>query len=241
MLTLIQDSLPDGTQLIAWSREPSFKLEAIGLAESLAEIGEQIAWLGSALRSSPYQTGATYVKAFLSGMGTSSSGDMIEASNSAFFCNINFDLDVADDTDETCSGQCWHELFRSPVIVQGYPIPRRPISGLGLEISLHTMASLAGTRHVQIFNNKLFLKAFATMLIPTRQSNGIILWHLLYKKNGDRISYLDGSDTHVKDISLFDLETSRHIVGWTSKVRYLAGKSFLLHSTASDTFTGNMN
>ncbi|KAK9444430.1 Pfs domain protein [Metarhizium brunneum] len=94
---------------------------------------------------------------------------------------------------------------------------------MGLEIRLDTMAHLAGTRHIQLFNNKIFIKGFSTMLVPTRHSDDIVVWHLLFKRNGDRISYLDSDGSHVEEINLFGLETSRHILGWSSSVRYFTG------------------
>lgn len=225
MLTVAQDNLPDGTRLIVWSLGPWFTLEVIGLADSIVEIGEQLAWLGSALRVSPYQTGVAVVNAFVSRMWMSPASEVAQGSSSNFFCNINFNLDAVDSTGEIPNGQCWHDLFRNPVIVKGYPIPRRPLSNMGLEIRLDTMAHLAGTRHTHLFNNKIFIKAFSTMLVPTRHSGNIFVWHLLSKKNGDRISYLDSDGCHVEETNLNDLETSRHIIGWSSSVRYLTGKS----------------
>lgn len=228
MLTPIQDTLPDGTLLIAWSRGPEFKLQVTGTAESIADIGEQLAWLGSALRSPPYEAGVTTVDAFVSHMGMSPASGMTEGLTPTFFCNINFKLDTADNSDEISNGQCWHQLFRNPVIVKGYPILRRPMSNVGLEISLDTLARLAGTRYINTFNNQLFIKGFSTMLISTRYSDNILLWHLLCKKNGDRVSYLDGRDIHADNVSLPDLEKSRHILGWSPRIKYLIGKKLFI-------------
>jgi hypothetical protein len=224
MLNVIQDSLPDNTQLIAQSRGSKFRLEVTGTADVIADIGEQLAWLGSALRSSPLETGIIIVGAFVSGVGANPS-EVAERQAPTFFCNIGFHVDVIDGTGETSNGQCWHQLFRSPVIVKGYPIPRRPISNIGLEISLDTR--LAGTGHISTFNNKLFIKGFSTMLIPTRYSDSILIWHLICKKNGDRVSYLDEESINAADVSLSDLFSSRHFLGWSSQVRYLVGKKNL--------------
>ncbi|EXV01255.1 phosphorylase [Metarhizium robertsii] len=215
----MQDTCPGRS--FFWSLGPCFKLGVAGIAESIAEIGEQLAWLGSALRSSPYQTGIAVVNAFVSRMWTSPLNGVTQRSE--FFCNINFNLDAVDGTGEIPNGQCWHDLFRNPVIVKGYPIPRRPLSNMGLEIRLDTMAHLAGTRHIQLFNNKIFIKGFSIMLVPTRHSDNILVWHLLFKKNGNRISYLDNNGPHIEETNLFDLETNRHILGWSSSVRYLTG------------------
>ncbi|KAM0516344.1 hypothetical protein ACHAPE_005491 [Trichoderma viride] len=218
-------SLPDSTRLVVRSRGPEFKLEVTGTADAIAEIGEQLAWLGSALRSSPHETGIAIVGAFVSGIGVNPTSERTEGHAPTYFYNIGFDIDVINNTGETSNGQCWHQLFRSPVIVKGYPIPRRPMSNIGLEINLDTLASLAGTRHINKFNNKSFIKGFSIMLIPTRHSDNILLWHLLCSKNGDRVSYLDGKDIYADDVSLPDLEKSRHILGWSSSVNYPVGSA----------------
>jgi hypothetical protein len=139
------------------------------------------------------------------------------------FCNISFNFEF--NNDESSNGQCWHHLFRNPVVVKGYPIPRRSVSNLGLEISLDTMVGLAQAQHINTFDNKVFIKGFSTMLVPTQFCDGLLIWHLLYKKNGERISYLDSRGIHAENISFSDLERSRHIIGWCSKVRYCAGKN----------------
>lgn len=159
-------------------------------------------------------------------MGINSTSKMTEGHASSFFCNIGFNVDLTDDAGEIPNGQCWHQLFHNAVIVDGFPIPRRPKSSAGLEISLDTLASLTGTRYINTFNNKFFIKGFSTMLVPTRYSDNVLLWHLLCKKNGDRVSYLDGTDIHADNVSLPDLEKSRHILGWSSSIKYLVGKSF---------------
>jgi hypothetical protein len=225
------DNLPDGTQLIAWSRGSEFKLEVTGIAECIAEIGEQLAWLSSALRSSPNETGVAFCNSFASEMGMEHFSDLTSRSPSRFFCNISFNLEFIDEAEGLSNGQCWHQLFRNPVIVKGYPILRRPVSNLGLEISLDTMAGLAQTQHINTFDNKIFIKGFCTMLVPTHYCGNIIIWHLLYKKNGERISYLESNGNHAENISLSGLETSRHILGWCSKVRYLAGKETFRQSS----------
>ncbi|KAH8129832.1 hypothetical protein LI328DRAFT_153386 [Trichoderma asperelloides] len=232
----ISYNLPDGTQLKSWPRGPEFKLEVTGTAESIAEIGEQLAWLGSALRSSPYETGAAVVGAFVSDMGIISASSLAEGPTPTYFCNINFEFDMINDAGEISNGQCWHQLFRNPVIVKGYPIPRRPMSDMGLEMSLDTMANLVGTHYINTFHNKIFIKGFSAMLIPTRCSDNILLWHSFCKKNGDRVSYLDGKDLHAEDISLHQLETSRHILGWSSSVKYLVGSADANYNISSSWF-----
>lgn len=107
----------------------------------------------------------------------------------------------------------------------GFPIPYRCRQGTGLEIPLNILAGLVKAKHVDFFGEKLFIKGFSSLLIPTeyiRDQNQII-WHLMYNIDGNRISYLDGIGAHAGHISLADLEKSRHILGWCSDARCYAG------------------
>ncbi|RYP02811.1 hypothetical protein DL765_010681 [Monosporascus sp. GIB2] len=52
--------LSDGTRLSGWISGPKFMVQAYGVAASIAETGEQLAWLGAALRTSPRRSGLVY-------------------------------------------------------------------------------------------------------------------------------------------------------------------------------------
>ncbi|KAH8661614.1 hypothetical protein BGZ60DRAFT_530564 [Tricladium varicosporioides] len=61
------------------------------------------------------------------------------------------------------------------------------------------------------------------MLVPTKLSKNILIWHLLYNKYGSRISYLDNNVALAANISHSLLEGARNIVGWCSEVKNYAG------------------
>jgi hypothetical protein len=102
-------------------------------------------------------------------------------------CKIDFTVQEREEHLESSNGQCWHNMFRNPVVVKGYLIPRRSESDTGLEIPLNMMAGLARTQRADTFNGKLFIKGFSAMLIPTKRSGDLIIWHYLYKKNGNHL------------------------------------------------------
>ncbi|OXV11398.1 hypothetical protein Egran_00836 [Elaphomyces granulatus] len=85
------------------------------------------------------------------------------------------------------------------------------------------MAGLARTQRINTFNGKLFIKGFSTMLVLTRYSGDLLIWHLLYNENGSRISYLDNTVASTDNANDIGLETTRHIVGWCSEAKYYAG------------------
>jgi hypothetical protein len=125
--------------------------------------------------------------------------------------------------DSQLNGQCWHALFKNPVVAEGFPIARRPSLKIGLEIPLAMMAILAGTSHAHTFGKSVFLKGFSTMLVPTGSDGNFVLWHLISSKDGSRISYNDGVELGNGKTQLLDLKSSRHILGWCSTMKFLVG------------------
>ncbi|KAJ5652431.1 hypothetical protein N7507_009857 [Penicillium longicatenatum] len=219
-------TLPDNTRLTAWLPYPEkckVGIEVIGPVCTIAEVGELLSWIGSALRSSPQPEQVTYCRpqVFQSFQEFPSSNGHYAAED---YVEISFIFDTQAISSEA-NGECWHDLFRNCVVVEGYPISRRPELGAtnGLEIPLPMMASLVQANHVNNFLGGLVIKGFSAMLVPTEKHSEIILWHLLHNKNGDRISYLDGTIVTVGDLAAGQLSQARHILGWCSETRRLAG------------------
>lgn len=204
----------------------SFFLEVTGTDSSTAEIGEQIAWLGSALRPSEEESKLSCYSPFVSEMRV----ENIQATTADppiagyLSCSIDFRLEYY--SGFSSNGQCWHHLFRNPTVVMGFPIRRRYQRNTGLEIPLNILAEMAQAYYVDIFDHKLFIKGFSTLLTPVEfnKSQNQILWHLTCNSNGSRISYLDGPVFHTDGIAFADLERSRNILGWCSDASFLAGE-----------------
>lgn len=110
-------------------------------------------------------------------------------------------------------------MFNNPIIVTGYPIkPRENIeSGAGLEIPFEMMTTLSDARYLTTFNGKTVLKGFSTVLLPMRQQDDLIIWHLLVDVSGARISYLDPRIQKGILISSDNMQNTRHILGWCSE------------------------
>jgi hypothetical protein len=123
------------------------------------------------------------------------------------------------------NGDCWHNLFRNCLVVEGYPISRRPEIGTasGLEIPFPMMAGLAQAKYVNTFLGRPIVKGFSTMLVPTENHDEIIVWHLVHNKNGDRMSYLDCTVVPAEALIAGQFSQRRHILGWCSDIKYLAG------------------
>lgn len=196
---------------------PALIIRASGPVPSVVEVGEILAWMGSALRSSPYPEGIAYCRPTIS-------CQQMPYGNPEFQAVISFYTRQEDGGRKaTSNGQCWHNLFRNPLVVEGYRVPRRSSAEQGLQIPLGMMAALCETSHVNPFAGGVFIKGFSTILVPTRYHDDLIMWHLLFNSSGDRISYNEAVSLCATNVSTFDLHSARHILGWCSEMKLYAG------------------
>ncbi|KAM0414628.1 hypothetical protein ACHAPT_013531 [Fusarium lateritium] len=218
--------LSDGTTLSAWISRPKFVVDAYGVAASIAETGEHFAWLGAALRTSPRLSGLVHCTPIITNIIQNSAPSHqpeLQPSSTHITCEIGFTMEEVRQPLSTANGQCWHDIFMNPVVVRGYPIPKRIQWSTGLEISLNIMAGLVRTQRVDRFDDKVYIKGFSAMLIPTRRNEDILCWHLVYNKDGGRISYLDDDLDREQDVTRLNLEDFRHMLGWCSEAKFYAG------------------
>ncbi|RKK92206.1 hypothetical protein BFJ68_g8637 [Fusarium oxysporum] len=211
--------LPDGTRLSAWIKESKLMVEMDGSAASISETGEQLAWLGAALRSSPRQKGLVYC--------TPSIGSMYPSPvmPQAVVFEIAFEVEQLPESPGITNGHCWHGIFKNPIIVKGFPILPKLQKNTGLEIPLNLMAGLARATRVDQFNDKVYVKGFSTMLVPTKQFKDVVYWHLIYQEDGCRISYLADNLHRDDDVGSLNLASCRHILGWCSEAKFYAGSA----------------
>ncbi|TGJ85345.1 hypothetical protein E0Z10_g3386 [Xylaria hypoxylon] len=235
-------TLPDDTSVLARIFESKLEIVVRGVEDSIAEIGEQIAWIAAALRLAPGDRGVfgciPYIQRIPEYPQSAVPG--LDHSLEAIFSIKFYFLD--DRAERYSNGQCWHDLFKNPILVQGYPIPFRPRHSQGLEISIDILADLIEAPGISLFGDKLFLKGFCSMLTPTNQYGDTIVWHLIHNDEGKHISYLDTHEYNVPGrIVLEDVMASKHIVGWcqeanfytgTAKATYPVQKPFLSPTTA---------
>jgi hypothetical protein len=204
----------------------------IGSRDSIADVGEQLAWMGSSLRFFPAHPGPVLCIAEAQQVHARKAHSTTNAP--AFvelFFRIQFRAEIPEDQQHSSptNGKCWHDLFLNPVIAMGFPIPSRDEVHTGLEIPLYTMATLAQAKRVTMFDGKLYTKGFSTVLFPTKRHGDTILWHLLYNNKGERLTYNDFRidqlrDSTVDGITMNELQCSRHILGWTSSAEIVVGK-----------------
>ncbi|KAF5701879.1 hypothetical protein FMUND_13712 [Fusarium mundagurra] len=198
----------------------------------VSEIGEQISWLASALRSvkgtgsCPVSTTSS-IKALYTTEVISRSSKRIKGITG--ICCIKFSqrIEAPDDLDP---GSCWKRLFSRPNFIRGYPIQRRSMPKTGLEIPLRYAASIVGSYEVVQWDERLLIKGFNMLMIATHVATDVMVWHLFVTdKTGVRISYVDPrldevELKHSDEMSLRYVERKRHIIGWCTKATDLCGK-----------------
>ncbi|OAQ67740.2 Pfs domain-containing protein [Pochonia chlamydosporia 170] len=216
--------MSDGTILVAWRERSTFVVEVDGDNISVVEAAEQLGWLGAAFRASPRRSGLVYCTPTITNIRQYST--VQEETLADITCEIGFTMEEVSKHASNGNGQCWHNIFRNPVIVKGYPIPHRVERETGLEVSLNIMAGLAGTERFDRFKDLMYIKGFSTMLVPTKRNGNMLYWHLIYKEDEGRISYLDDYVDQKQHVHSADLDALRHVLGWCSEANLYAGKNF---------------
>lgn len=143
-------------------------LDATGNAFSVADVAEQVAWMGAAVHSSPSDYQAAYVSARILDLGVSGTSASRNVHTTTSSCRIEFDTELLHDAELAESGKCWRDMFGNPVIVRGFPIPRRADADRGLEVPLDIVAGLTNCRRVVNFAGTTFIKGFAAMLAAVK-------------------------------------------------------------------------
>jgi hypothetical protein len=221
----------DGTTLEVSIIDSTVRVNARGTEFSLADIGEQFAWLGAALRSSPYDNQMAHSIPQIITLNTYSTSHTKSRGIPALHFKLNF---LIEDLDHGCheakrNGSCWHSLFKNAVVVRGYPILARMREEKGLEIPLNMMAALGQTPRITEFGGDLVMKGFSTMFVPTKRIGDSVLWHFLFNEDGSRMSYLCATNHYPNQgsISMVDISSlvhTRNFLGWTSSVTNCIGE-----------------
>jgi len=207
--------LPDKTTVELRLENAFLEATIKGSADSVAEVAEQIGWLGAALRESDDENSMALCMPTIKIHHPAPPDKTISGG-----C-LGFPIRKIADTAAT--GQCWHKLFRNPVIVEGYPITKRTRYGTGLEIPVSMMSILAKVPRLHEFLGRRLLKGFSTAVVPTEKLEDSILWHLHYTEDGNRLPYPDFKSISTVDVRLDEVVKGRHILGWCTEASLHAG------------------
>ncbi|TVY32542.1 hypothetical protein LSUB1_G007997 [Lachnellula subtilissima] len=208
----------DGTEIKFVIHSSIVVAVVTGTAPAIAEIGQQLAWLGAALRGAPSGDKMAYCAPKIAISPVSSTFELS-------FQVVNFEQTLQSPHGEVPNGSCWRRLFRNPIVVRGFPILARFNGERGLEIPFNMMAGLGQATRVTNFDGGLVIKGCSSMFYPTQRIQNSVLWHFLVNENGKRISYLsaEGHRASIHDVDATCLERSRNFLGWASSVEIHAG------------------
>jgi hypothetical protein len=186
----------------------------------MMDIGEQLAWLGSICRKGHFVQNPTIV---IPRTSTARDDGMLEDSSTL---SIKFEIEECVRESYFATNNCWLDLFRNGCIASGALVNPRREGEKGLELPLSLMATLGGFDRVANYAGQLVLKGFETLFVPMKKSGGSIVWHLVTKGNGRRVSYnamYALPEQPDPTVCMQDLYDSRHFLGWTSNASQHAG------------------
>ena len=159
--------------------------QVLGTRSAVISIAQQLAWLGAALRTSPYDETIASCTPKIRDITIADS-----SSTQTVLCKIDFSMDRLD---TTADALCWQALFYKKVLVQRFPVARRKQGISGLDTSLDVMAQLIQAQYITWFNDIPFIKGFSALAVPSVIEKGILIWHLIFNEDWSRISYTDRS------------------------------------------------
>lgn len=210
--------MADNTQLDATIRSSGFIITATGPAQFIAECAEQLAWLQAALLSnSRDQTG--YCAPSIENYAFNTIHSRSSQVKHEGYCDIAVEITpLVNPTDAVPQKRSWwQDLVGNGVIIQGFPISRRPKAYPGLELSFELLLSSVRTDRAIIDDGLVLLKGPVLTLQLLKVTNEVFLWLPFHPRNG-----FCSCEEHNVEISpnlsysSFDvrrLNTGRHIVG----------------------------
>ncbi|KAK0313495.1 hypothetical protein LTR01_001751 [Friedmanniomyces endolithicus] len=207
----------------------------------IVEVVEVLAWLGAACRASPDADHPMYCSPAVEEGDTAagfriffntrdipsgsspSAGSLAEGRASSD--GIAILLPATTLPEPADLSHCWTWLVRNPVVVEGYPVSRRPNGEKGLEIDLGLMTELAKAHRMVTFDDLLILNGLCSMLVAVAEDAGSVIWHYILGSIG-RPVLLNEAREHCKQASPVNasaLPRSRHFVGLTTSSIVLTG------------------
>ena len=223
----LQTTLRDET-IVARAKYSSSRFTVFvvfGNPYSIAEVGQQLAWLAGTFTTSPFSEGVAFCTPSVIVLNNEGEGAPEDA-------RFQITYDWGEPTIPTAeNGLCWLSMFRNPVVVTGFPILRRPHKAEGLEVTPSIMTALIKSRRAVDFRGQTFLKGFSSMLAVISVVADVILWHHFFDPEG---RYIACSDSRVclpesrTSVGVGAIQESRHIIGWCESVRNSTGKLMVL-------------
>ncbi|KAK4153991.1 hypothetical protein C8A00DRAFT_33245 [Chaetomidium leptoderma] len=158
----------DQTQITARLDGGNMVVTAAGPAYTLAECGEQLGWIAAALWPPARDSVVYYTPSIL----RRHVEHAFETPGSAPIC---FDI-LVDQSPVPPAEHCWADLVGlDPVVVRGFPIPRRPETYPGLETSSEIL-EMAGYQPTSIELGEICLRGPGRTLALVKRRGNVFFW-----------------------------------------------------------------
>jgi len=215
-------TLFDGTIISGRLIDGSIIAECVGLAYTLVEIVEILAWIGTVMRESMTYDKISYTVPTLEVL--ENPGKSTERTR--FRLQFAEESLSADDLQLT-TGNCWQTIMKNPGIAIGLPTAGRPDSVPGLEVPLGVMGALVDAHSLAVFDQVAIAKGFNAAVALTGQTYPFLLWHAVVNEDGSRLSYCDSrlrrGNVASRPTDIIHMQTASHVLGWTPRICYNIG------------------
>lgn len=191
---------------------------ATGPAYFVADCGEQLAWIGSALLCST-QTLGSHCLPLITNFEVDATPVAPPCIVYKVYCNINFRFTKPENSDELLLGtqSVGRKLLRESTLILGFPILRRPEGYSGLELSFNTLLSFLQAPRAELSPNQVSIKGLKNTLMLIKYTKDMFLWKLDHSSAdfssccAERCFNVDVEEGR-GSLDYHALETGRHII-----------------------------
>ncbi|KFY02671.1 hypothetical protein O988_01997 [Pseudogymnoascus sp. VKM F-3808] len=209
---------PDKSQLNARTRGSHFIITAIGPAQFIAECAEQLAWLQAVLHSNSRNLAGYCVPSIVNYRvdTTQSSSKQLKHKHC---CDITAEITTLGNPTDAMpyKRSWWQDLISKSIVIQGFPISRRPEAYPGLELSLELLLSSLQTDEAIIDDGRVLLRGLISTVQLIKDTNDVFLWRPFHLTNEicfcGEYHIAISCDTSYSSIDLSRLKAGRHILG----------------------------
>ncbi|KAH7370148.1 hypothetical protein BKA65DRAFT_12028 [Rhexocercosporidium sp. MPI-PUGE-AT-0058] len=172
-------SLPESAQLEKRILPSHLTVTVVGPAYSVADCGELLAWIGSALLSGA-QTISHYCLPLITSFRVDAPSSSSELLKYRGLCSFDFELTQLGTENESLPGiqNFSRDMLGENTIILGFPIRRRPEGYAGLEVSFRTLLLYLQVSKAEIFVLDVFIKGPNRVLELIKHTDDVFLWRL---------------------------------------------------------------
>ncbi|KAH6975069.1 hypothetical protein BKA56DRAFT_82828 [Ilyonectria sp. MPI-CAGE-AT-0026] len=223
--TVYHAQLLDKTIIRVYIRGAYLLVAIRGPAQSIAECGEQLAWLAAGLSPSLSFNHCT---------STITENDYDGYLNDLYpGCKVTtFDVSLQQSNVESnlSKAPCLVRAVGNPSIVTGFPTARRPENFLGLEIDTELLLSIIKTT-----DDGLFWPGCGKRLAVFQQTDDVVLWHICHSTSRPCLCCMRHCSLYPRGfLSIDSLRNCRHIVDLCGDSDHLLAEGQLRPSTTEE-------